>query len=766
MQQVFFAYPNNPSQIGQVIESTSKEINKSGQKIVTWKAMDVTGTFIVDGIVDNIQDRVFVADITRLNFNVVYELGFAIGSGRKILITKNSSIQERHPTMLEVGIFDTIGYATYANSEDLQLILTREKPNTPFKDVSINKTAPVYILETKKKTDFSNRILARVKKARLNFRSFDPNESPRLSALDAISQVAQSNGVIVSLLSKDDQDNEVHNIRAAFIAGLATGMKKVSLFLQFGYDTTPIDVRDFVSVYGKVNDVDGHVGTFATDVVDSMQSSVKIKKLTSTTLEKIEIGASAAENEMRTLKNYYLKTDAYNKAMRGEAQLVVGRKGSGKSAIFLQIRDNERNKNDNIVLDLKPDGYKLIKFKEQVLDFLEEGTFQHTIMAFWEYILLLEICHKCLESDKTTRFSHPELADLYKKLEKLYAAEDYLTEGDFSERMSRLMANLEKHFKETFGKEQIVRLSAPQVTQLLYQTDIKQLKDALTAYLSKKKKIWLLFDNIDKGWPAGGLKHEDLIIIRALIDATRKIQRHFEKYKVDVLPIIFLRNDVYELLVNESSDRQKEQKVLLDWTDPDLLAEIIKLRLLSNEDVDNGDFQNVWRRMCTSLYKGEDSFQFLVERSLMRPRFLLNLINHCKSIAVNLNHFKIMEEDIKKGLDAYSADLLTDINLEMRDVFPNIENVLFGFIDSHSELSQEEVKQIVEKMGTQTDECEKVIDLLLWYGFLGIKHDSEVRYIYSTNYSISVLKALIAKKHEHVIFVINPGFYPALLIKH
>ena len=40
------------------------------------------------------------------------------------------------------------------------------------------------------------------------------------------------------------------------------------------------------------------------------------------------------------------------------------------------------------------------KFKELILSFLEEGTLQHTIMAFWEYVLLLEICHKLILNDR------------------------------------------------------------------------------------------------------------------------------------------------------------------------------------------------------------------------------------------------------------------------------------------------------------------------------------------------------------------------------
>src|SRR6185312_4502401 len=131
-----------------------------------------------------------------------------------------------------------------------------------------------------------------------------------------------------------------------------------------------------------------------------------------------------------------------------------------------------------------------IKFKEQVLDYLEEGTFQHTIMAFWEYILLLEICHKILESDSHRRFSDSSLNQAYENLNKLYNAEKYLSEGDFSERMSGLMDSLQRNFENKYGSTSKVRLAMPQVTELLYTTDIKALKNALTEYLRNKKKVW------------------------------------------------------------------------------------------------------------------------------------------------------------------------------------------------------------------------------------------------------------------------------------
>jgi hypothetical protein len=621
------------------------------------------------------------------------------------------------------------------------------------------------LLEGYHKTDFATRIVSRIKKARYLFRSFDPNEQPRLSANDAISQVAQSHGVVVPFLSSESVSFDIHNMRGAFIAGLANGMGKALCMLQRNEDPVPLDYRDFVNVVYHPDDVNDHIAEFAASVAEAFQmGDVKETGNEDTFLQALDLGASSAENEMRTLESYYLKTDQFLKSLRGEANIVVGRKGSGKSAIFLQVRDRERNKKGNIVLDLKPDGYKLIKFKELILTFLEEGTFQHTIMAFWEYVLLLEICYKILEKDREQHKHDHELYEPYRKLADLYHADDYENEGDFSERMSILMEKISTEYRSKHGDAKGVRLSSSKLTEMLYSHDVKELSQQIISYMSHKDMCWLLFDNIDKGWPTSGLEDEDLLIIRALVDATKKIERQFGKSNVVVNTIVFLRNDVYELLVRHTSDRGKEASALLDWTDPDLLRELVRLRLVSNDINGSDNFEAMWPKVCISHYEGEESSQYLIDRSLMRPRFLLNLISLCKSFAINLNHDKILADDIKKGLVAYSTDLLADIGYEIHDVENNVDDVLYAFIGTNSHLHKEEVLSILNEYGVDEKFLENILSLLLWYGFLGVVVKDEIKYIYDFSYSMKLLDGVI-KKDKRSMFVINPAFWPALMIE-
>ena len=64
------------------------------------------------------------------------------------------------------------------------------------------------------------------------------------------------------------------------------------------------------------------------------------------------------------------------------------------------MRDKIRADKRNIVVDLKPEGYQLVKLKEEILTYLSAGARQHLITAFWEYLIFLEVAYKILEKDQ------------------------------------------------------------------------------------------------------------------------------------------------------------------------------------------------------------------------------------------------------------------------------------------------------------------------------------------------------------------------------
>ena len=237
-----------------------------------------------------------------------------------------------------------------------------------------NKSAPVYILETPIDGSIMTHVIARGKKARLQYRSFTPAEDARLSAIDAVEHVASSFGVIVPLLSEDMQGFAVHHIRAAFVAGLSHGVHIPTLILQSQKGPVPLDVRDFVKAYAHPSDIDAHIHKFSLDIYERIQQQDDFEMPEVNFLAKMTMGDPMAENEFQSWHNFitYRRTSLACK-LRGETNLVVGRKGTGKTALFSQVRNRKRKVRQNIVGDLKPEGYQLIKLKEELLDYLSEG---------------------------------------------------------------------------------------------------------------------------------------------------------------------------------------------------------------------------------------------------------------------------------------------------------------------------------------------------------------------------------------------------------
>jgi len=771
----FFAYPSKPPEIKYTINSTVSELQKLSKykNINSWEELDIPGKFIVNQIMRRIEEsNIFIADITFLNFNVIYEIGYAIGQQKRIFLFRNNSIESDHKLIEEVGIFDTLGFEKYSDSTSLIELIKSINDLSPLSfDISKTKNeSPVYLVLPEYFSDNETHLVSKIKKAKLFFRSYDPKEIGRLSAFDAIENVAQSHGVVIPLLGSSYKLSDIHNYRAAFVAGLTLGMSKVLLLAQSGNSPIPLDYRDIVKHYNTLDKLSEYVGNFAVNIIASIQHYKPIiSSEPKTFLQKLNLGASFAENEIQNLSDYYLITDEFRSVERGEIQIVLGRKGSGKSALFFQLRDKLRSSRKKIVVDLNPEGFQLIKFKEQVLDYLEEGTREHTITAFWEYLLLLEICYKILQNDRNIYLRDNEIYELYKNLEESYSTDEYISEGDFAERLLRLTSKITDDFelKKSNGKIN-ERLSSGEITNFLYKHDINKLRNNLLNYLDKKENLWVLFDNLDKGWPPNGITKDDVISLKCLLDAMRKIQKEFNRKKFETACVVFIRNDVYEKLIDIISDRGKISKIMIDWSDRSLLLQILHKRFLSNEIIEGQpEFVDIWRQICISHIGDQDSSEYFLDRSLMRPRLLIDFLKFCKSHAINLNHEKIELEDIEYGEETYSTQIIKDISYEIRDVFPSAQNLIYEFIESSVDIPKEKLEDIIKKITEDKKEIEYLTDLLLWYGVIGFKrNDGNIAYIFTVKYDMIKLKTLIRKQiEEGIVFYVNPAFWKGLEIK-
>lgn len=349
----FFAYASQPHQLTKLIKEAVTIANQSGVcHYATWEDGDIAGRPLTAPIFEALNGaNVLVADITTINFNVTFEIGYAIGIGRRVFLTKSSEFVADNDLINSIGIFDTLGYETYAQAQELARLIANIRNLHPIDTTAKpNVSTPAYVLETPVRGDVMSHIISRIKKARLFYRSFVPTETVRLSAPEAISHVASSYGVVVPLLAPNQKDAPIHNIRAAFITGLSLGLELPTLVLQDqAAPLAPLDVRDFVKSYSCPEDLKDLIHEFSLSVFERIQKTKNLDLPIGNLLSMLTVGDPMAENEFQTLGEYYVQTDEFNRALRGEVNLVVGRKGTGKTALFSQVRDRKRSNKNNRV---------------------------------------------------------------------------------------------------------------------------------------------------------------------------------------------------------------------------------------------------------------------------------------------------------------------------------------------------------------------------------------------------------------------------------
>ena len=234
-----------------------------------WPFNDVPGEPLVSPILENIEDSAFVvADVTFLNLNVVYEVGFAIGKKKRVFLVRSKQVVGDKVLATAAGIFDTLGYFAFDDARELasRLAAHIEERHLDF-DLTLDRQTQVYIVEPPTRAMDATVMISRIKKAGYRYRSFAPDEDARLSATDAIRQVSVSSGVILLLQSKGVPGSEAHNIRTMFVAGLAEGMAKPTLILTpRGYEA-PLDIRDDAKVFRTEGDIITAIGEFVPSIV-------------------------------------------------------------------------------------------------------------------------------------------------------------------------------------------------------------------------------------------------------------------------------------------------------------------------------------------------------------------------------------------------------------------------------------------------------------------------------------------------------------------
>lgn len=198
------------------------------------------------------------------------------------------------------------------------------------------------------------------------------------------------------------------------------------------------------------------------------------------------LGDTTAENDNRMLSDAFIETADFRALIESDDRtVVVGRRGTGKSALFLQLKKHWEKDKKVITLSFSPEDTEIIGFRSLLKPF--SGSFNLARAAtrmLWRYAMLMEMASYIA--------NHYKLGHLVEKDELLLAhvARWNETKGPFLTKCR----NIAKKFLSSESPEEAIG-------DLPINLELTSVEDRiLRLFKSADRRVVILMDRLDEGY--------------------------------------------------------------------------------------------------------------------------------------------------------------------------------------------------------------------------------------------------------------------------
>ena len=787
---VFYGYPFNPPFIGENIEAATDElkadrtIRQNQVRFRLWPTIRASGRVLAQTIMENIdRSHIFACDLTYPNDNVSFELGYAIGRFKRIFVSLDSSISNsareyRRHFYSSLGL----GYSSYFNHRELAEKLLSERPWTDINNSAIsdryrrmfprpelptllyikpptNTTSVLHTVETAKASKFGEALIID-----------DPRDNA-LAMLDWYSeQLVTADAVIVHLLSREHVDHDIHNTKGSLIAGLACGLERPVMILGHSPYESPVDYGHLLSIHDTAESCRQSVSAWLTQVGETLprRRPRRAQRAPSTTwdLRHVSLGQHVAEHERDDLDRYFIETSPYLAALEGPTTILIGRRGTGKTAILYAIKAELERIRRNHVTILNPVGYELeglIRVLTETREFSERG---FLIESLWKYLIYSEIALS-VEESLTARPIYQAETDAEREFLDYCNLNAEVIRPPFSARLDQAVRSLHGIAHASSAIEQRARIS-----ERLHDTLLRDLRRHLGAVLPDDGELAILIDNLDGPWEPGAHVGQLSELIGGLLNVAQDIPRDLARSTHGLNPVdskvtVLLRSDIFAFVQPLIAEQDKLPMQRVVWNDGSLLRRVLLQRLLKNAPNQMSD-SDVWTQLFPDTVVGIPPEDFIFQTILPRPRDVIYMVKAAIGIAVNRQHDSVQPEDLLSAREQYSEFAFKSVLAEDDPQRRKLEAVLYEFAGAGRVVTLPEVMHRMLEAGVGRSDAEWYIDLLCDIGFLGIS--TSKGFLYSREESErlrlrEIAKRLAAQTRQIETFEINPAFYQVLQIE-
>jgi hypothetical protein len=159
---------------------------------------------------------------------------------------------------------------------------------------------------------------------------------------------------------------------------------------------------------------------------------------------------------------------------------------------------------------------------------------------------------------------------------------------------------------------------------------------------------YVIFDELDEDYTAivdnDAKNHSYLALLIGLFKAVQDIKSIFPSQKYNILPVVFLRDDIYDLLTDSDKTKWSDLRIDINWN-PEKIKDLLAFRisralspestamnfgpawglLFSNKEVSVGHLQ----------LKSMNIFDYITRSTLRRPRDYIAYMRLCAEMSTN-----------------------------------------------------------------------------------------------------------------------------------
>ena len=411
------------------------------------------------------------------------------------------------------------------------------------------------------------------------------------------------------------------------------------------------------------------------------------------------------------LSRYFLNISEVTEIEGGNRSLVIGRKGTGKTAIANHLAKIAEY---NTFAEMM--SFKNFPFNELYHLTDSKYTPPNQYITAWKFIIYSSVLRMMMQNEQvdsslrsslSTHFQTDLTDSLASKIKKAITSSIKLGGWGFTLEVGKGSGWLEN------SSSLIDRVEAIEKKILAHVDDAR---------------YFIIFDALDDDYRPSqqGVDDRYWDLLTSLVKAVQDVRRVMRMHKKKVFPVVFIRDDIYSQIRDADKTKWMDDATALVWH-KQKLQELLAFRISRSASSDGPlfNYNRAWLLVsnATAINKKE-VFDFIWNLTHSRPRDFIKFLSICARYALTNGQRKIHAEQLMSARTAFSRYLALDIQAEAEPVLPDIHYIYAVLSDLNKpNFKCEEFVALYEKHLKKgqlvTQNAERALSLLYDFNVVG-----------------------------------------------